>query len=492
VKKVIKKIARKTAPRLVDTMRTIDGLQRRLDDMQGQLNTVSDGVGRIEHFDSRIEQLKRIAGHIEPYQPAYGLPGVVDAPHRDSSERCRTIESYLQPVAGKRILDLGASLGFFSYYFADRGASVEAWESHPKNAEVARKIGELNGIAVDVKTKEFNAETVLTVPYGTFDAAFVLSVFHHIIRYNGLEYTQHLVKELLDRVPIMIVELAKKGEDPDLPWDASQPDDELAIFDIVKDDVTIKKLGDFKNHLSDKTRPLYAIQKKKHVTVNTHVYQYQSVSSQAYKDSPVPFANVHRRYYYGNNFIVKDYAFDAKSKGENLSQILNEVKVLNDLKTLKATVYHAPVLLDFEIDYPQSAKVAIEKVEGTLALELGAPLSAAHVSKVVKDVLRTLSDLEALGLHHNDVRSWNIIIDSNGSAWLIDYGLASARSTDQDVVALLWTAVALFKGERESYMPNKQQLPSAKEFAGLELLTSLYDAIKKGERSPSALLKLVK
>lgn len=492
MKKVIKKIARKSAPRLVKTVQTIDSLQDRLNSMQSQMDAMREGVDRIEHHDSRLEDLKHIAGHIEPYQPAYGLAGVVDAPLRDSRERCRAIESYLRPVAGKRILDIGSSLGFFSYYFADRGAVVQGWEAHPKNAEVARKIGELNGIHVDFKTKEFSSETVDTIPSATFDAAFILSVFHHIIRYNGLEYTQHLVKALLDRVPIMIVELAKKGEDPSLPWDASQPEDELAIFDLVKDEVEIKKLGDFQNHLSDKTRPIYAIQKKKHITVNAHVYKYERMATEAYKDSPVAYANIQRRYYFGNNFIIKDYAFDAQSQSENLSQILNEIKVLIDLKNTKTNVFHAPVLLDFEIAYPAGAKVAIEKIQGTLASELNEPQSPAKVEHIVKDVLHTLGDLEHAGLHHNDLRSWNIIVDGKGSAWLIDYGLVSARSTDDDIVALLWTALALLKGERESYKLNKQDLPPKVDFAASGLLTALHTAVKKGERSPSALLKLVK
>lgn len=484
MKKVIKKIVKKAAPGLAHSVRRVERIEQQVNVLQNQLKDLHDVVSSK---DQRLDELRRLIAEVEPYQPTYGISGLVDSPRRSSRERCITIESYLRPVTGKHILDIGSSLGFFSYYFADRGAYVEGWEENVKNAEVARRIGALNGLNVDFRTKEFNSETVTSIPYDKFDAAFILSVFHHIIRFNGLPYTQELVKSLMDRVPVLIVELAKKGEDPKLPWDASQPEDELAIFDLVRDEIEITKLGDFGNHLSSKTRPLYAIQKKKTVKVQAHTYEYESVVSEAYKDSPVARTGTSRRYFFGKNVIVKDYAFsDEKSRNENLAQILNEIKVFLDMASKKTKVYHVPSMVDFEIDYPMGAKIVVERLEGELASDVDFRDKPAKIEKLIKDVLHTLADLESHDIHHNDIRSWNIIIDKKGGAWLIDFGLSGSKSTDDDCIALLRTAYALLRGERESYASGDLKLPPRKAFAGTSL-EKLYDLVDKGERSPRVL-----
>lgn len=480
VKKVIKKMAKKVAPGFVE----IASRTRRIEESINALRTQVDAISK--HSDQRLDRLRHLIAEVEPYQPTYGLSGIVDNPLRTSRERCRTIESALSPIAGKRILDIGSSLGFFSFYFADRGSVVQGWEENVKNAEVARLVGEINGIDVGFKTKEFNSDTVTTIEPGAFDAAFILSVFHHIIRFKGLKYTQELVRELMERVPVLIVELAKKGEDTSLPWDESQPEDELAIFDLVREDVVIKKLGDFGNHLSSKTRPLYIVSMKRQVKVNSHVYQYERFSTAAYKDSPVTYRPVRRKYYFSESYVIKEYSFDAKSKQENVGQILNEIKVFLDIQQKNIDLHNAPKMLDFSIEYPAKAMVVIEKKPGILLSDASGVASPHAVCTVVKDVLKTLAGLETMKLYHNDVRTWNIIIGEKGSASLIDYGLVGPHKTDDDIVSLLWVAASMLTEEREPYDMNKKHLPSESVFDGTGL-EGLYDQIKKGERSPTKL-----
>lgn len=493
MKKAIKRSINRLAPGVKVTMDRIGNMEEQLRHIEAQVEQANQKLVELQQHDNRLDQLRALAAAVEPYQPAYGIAGVIDAPNRsESRDRCTVIERALSPLPGKRILDIGSSLGFFSFYFADRSATVEGWEVSPQNAEVARRIGEINGIHVDFKVKELNDETVQTVPYGAFDAVFILSVFHHIIRFHGLEYTQQLVKDLFDRIPVMVVELARKGEDSKLPWDASQPEDERAIFDLVKDDVTIEKLGNFGTHLSKKVRPLYVVRKKQQVKVNNRLYAYGHSASEAYKDSPVVGMGVKRRYYFGNDFIVKEYSFDAKSAHENVGQILNEVKVFSEFDLHKAKIFHAPKLLDFEIDMPHGAKIALERVEGSLVIDMDLRGKTGKVQKVVEDVLKTLRDLEAMHLHHNDVRSWNIIVNESGSAWLIDYGLVGGRQIGTaDVVGLLWAAHAMLNGERETYL-RQDELPAQDSFKESPALLAMYKQVKKGERSATKLLAAFK
>jgi O-antigen chain-terminating methyltransferase len=482
MKRIIKRAVRKAAPQLVDAVQQLRRIEDKVNNLEHKMESAYP-EGASQH-DFRLDKLKALIKEVEPYQPTYAISGILKNPARDSEDRCRTIEQYLGNPASMRMLDIGSSLGYVCYYFADRGAHCEGWEANVKNAEVSRMIGEINGIHIDVKTKRFDEDTVKTIPQGHFDVAFILSVAHHIIYYNGLEYTQKLMKELTQRVPVIIMELAKKGEDPKLFWDEAQPDDELAIFDLVKDDVTIKKIGDFGNHLSNKTRPLYVITSKKSLKVNGHTYAYDHKRNEAYAGSPMVYSESIRRYYFADKYIVKEYDFKDGGGRENMRQIIAEIDNLLHIED----VHGMPKLLDFEISQ-NGARVVVGRQPGTLLSEI---IELPDVSRpdlvlLAKEILTSLVDLEKHGLHHNDVRSWNVLFDGK-QASLIDYGLVSARQTDDDIVSLLWLLVSVLKGEREGYALNKQ-LPDAKLFSDDPALKRLYAAVAKGERSPSKLLR---
>ena len=50
--------------------------------------------------------------------------------------------------------------------------------------------------------------------------------------------------------------------------------------------------------------------------------------------------------------------------------------------------------------------------------------------RILTDILSQLVILEKVGLYHNDVRSWNVLIDSDGRAALSDYGSITASRED--------------------------------------------------------------
>jgi len=472
-KMIVKKIGKRVLPsRYRDMVRkTIESLHRnevRIIDIQKKLDRV---VERVEVSDGRLDSIREVLSRVENYQPVYGIAGLGDAPARiESKERAMTIEQSILPVSGKRIIDFGSSLGYFSFYFADRGARVEGWESNADNCEASRRIADLNGVEVEFKVKELNLETISTIRSGYFDVALVLNVFHHIIRYQGLEETQLLVKEILKKVPILVVELAKKGEDPSLPWDASQPDDELAIFDLVRDEIDIHQIGEFGNHLSDKKRPMYVIQAQKIVSVGKRRYVYDTVTNQPYVGALIAHGGISRRYYYGKDIIVKEYSLDRRSRRENEAQILNEISILLQLK--KEKIFGAPNIDSYEVNN-DSILIALKKKPGTLLSDTREKYTFKQIQVYLRDVAHSLADLEAAGYYHNDIRSWNVLVHDN-QARLIDYGLVSSKDSDNNVVAYMWLAAAMITGKREQKSQRKQTLPPAKVFSGSKKLTGLY------------------
>ena len=481
MKKFVKKTIKQAAPQLVQSVRRLNRVEDKLDNLT---RTVEDGFSRLNQHDFRLDKLRALAKEVEPYQPTYGITGIFEDTARSCLDRARLIESYLGNPAGMRFLDIGSSIGYMCYYFADRGAKAEGWDFRSNNAEVSRLVGEINGIDVTIKTKQFDMDTVKTIAPGTIDVAFILSVIHHILYYNDLEYTQKLMKELLDRVPTVIVELAKKGEDEKLFWDDAQPDDELAVFDLVKDQVDIKKIGNFPIHLSSGTRPLYVIRRKDIVTVNNKQYAYNHKTNQAYSHSPMVFSESRRRYYMGDDFVIKEYDLTGDGGAENKRQIIGEIDNLLHING----VHHQPQLMDFEITATE-ARVVIKRVKGRLLSDSIGTDEEIPAASIVQDILKSLRDLHALQLNHNDVRAWNVVVDGR-RAHLIDYGLVSYRKTDDDIVSLLWVINAILTGERQAYEQNKP-LPKREPFAKDGRFVTLYDAIKKGQRDSATLLKLV-
>lgn len=433
---------------------------------------------KLQIRDFRLDELKEKVSHVEKYQPIYGVTGVINDAQRSSKDRCTAINAYFKgSVRGLRMLDVGSSLGYVCFYFADRGATTTGWELSPKNSEVTRLASEINGIKTSIKTKKLDLESVQTIEPGAYDVVTILSVIHHIIHHQGLENTKRLMKELLNKTPVLIVELAKKGEDKSLFWDKSQPANELEIFDLVKDTVTITKIGEFGNHLSDNLRPLYVVSKKKQITVNDKIYAYEKSTNEAYDFSPSATDHSEKRKYYQNtDTIIKEYKFGphGSNKNTNAKLIINEINTLMNTQS----VYNSPQLVDFELN-SLGAKIVLKKISGNLLSELG-KMPQKDVKNILKDILRSLIDLEAIGLHHNDVRTWNVLYDGKRAS-LIDYGQCSPLVVDDDAVALLWLIESLHNGGRESTEMNKKSVPSLDRLPSFT--KKLREEVVSGERS---------
>ncbi|GBU27339.1 hypothetical protein R84B8_00869 [Treponema sp. R8-4-B8] len=422
---------------------------------------------------------------VEYYQPAYMIGGINIIPQRECKDRCRCIEKSLNTsVAGLRILDIGSSLGYICYYFADRGAVTEGWESNPKNAEVARIIGQINGITAKFETKELYLEALDDIHIGKFDVLIILSVLHHIVHFKGLQYVQEIIKDLIEKVPILIVELALKNEDETLFWNEAQPENELAIFDLIKDEIIIEKIGEFPTHLSSKQRPLYKIsKKKKNILINGKSYLYDKKTYFAYNDSELPYINpeLGRNYYFSEKYIIKEYFLNADD--DNIKQITAEISnmlFLNDISKIKTTK-----LIDFEISN-NHAVVILSRDDGDLISDI---LSKKEIDPetVAKDVLEFLAVLEESNYHHNDIRSWNILWDGK-HAQVIDYGLMSPIVKDDDIMSLLRVLDAILMKCKESSVNGIKSLPPKNNFLNSCLL-KLYEIVEEGERSPKKLLE---
>ncbi len=76
--------------------------------------------------------------------------------------------------------------------------------------------------------------------------------------------------------------------------------------------------------------------------------------------------------------------------------------------------------------------VAMELARGLpLSKELGAPMLESRAVAMARSLASVLHEMHAQGLVHRDIKPANILIDDNGSATLVDFGLAAYTSTTE-------------------------------------------------------------
>ncbi len=477
----MKKLARKVLKKIASIMN--EDSDARIQNLVGQTQRINQRLHDYENIIKKlqrpsyqnIDRIEEALLHAEAYQPLYGLEGLgigSDTVSRSNSRQraAAVLQALGDDIHGLRVVDVGSSLGYVSSYLADRGAAVEGWDFRAANTEVAKLVNEANKVDnVKFVTKELTLEVLRGIPPGRIDAMVILSVLHHTVMYNGLEYTQDLMCELLDRIPVLIVELAEKGEDKTLEWDASQPEDALAVFDKAKKlGITIEEIGRHETHLSGHKRPLYKIYRD-HVSVDNKNFAFDKMSRRAYQGADIPNPRV---FYRGPETFIKEYALMRNSADNNKIQLINEINFY--ISTMKENIPNIPKMLAYELR-DTVAYLVLVKIDGALIDETNQLTYDVDIDKIAKELVKPLAALEELNLNHNDVRSWNVIV-SRKNVTLIDFGLVSARETENNKIALLWTIYAAITHTRESTEVGKTELPPREAFT-FEHTLKLYDAI---------------
>ncbi len=434
--------------------------------MSGSIQSKSLSV--IKEIDSLLNN------QVEHYQPIYGIPGkfFTTKAKRACSDRAKIIERYFNnDVNSLRILDIGSSLGYFCFYLADRGALAEGWDFNDLNYYVSNLTKEINTISnAKFVLRSLDLDTVKNIPYDNYDCVLALSVFHHIKHEHGLAYCQDLIKSLLDKIPVLIIELANKNENKHYLID-TLPTNELEFFSRVKN-YNIEKIGDFDTHVSETKRSMYAISQK-HITVNNHKYVINKVLYKSFQFFNSP---IQRRYYYTTNYLIKKYHLAPHVVNEeNFKQIINEINILNIIGP--ANISHTARLVDYELG-KTSVVLVLNRINGTLLPDLIDRLNIKEKDNIVKSILVILCELESVGIFHNDIRSWNIIIDNNNEPHIIDFGLASLAENENNLIAFAYLVNSLITNRPESNTYNKKTLPA---FSKSILYTKYISPLNSGK-----------
>jgi O-antigen chain-terminating methyltransferase len=457
----------KTVGRIRNLKRTINGIK----------STVERIDEKLDQRDDRLERLRLAYGKVEPYQPLYGVTGLGE-PQRESKDRGEAILSYFEnSVAGMRFLDIGCYFGYLSFYLADRGAKATGWDYWDTNIEVCNRLKDINGLNADFSLETFSPESIEKIQKNEYDVALIFSVLHWTVHEKGLEYVQDALKKLMDRIPVLVVELAQKGEGKDYFWDKAAPARDLDIFNKVED-INIEKIGEFPTHLSEVKRPIYVISKK-HVNINKRKYLIDKVSSKAYKGAP-SWRDISSKYYLSGDFFIKESFFED-SLSMPAVRAVNEINfMLQKERNHLDGVASIPKLIDYELT-DKGARLVLERAKGKLLSDIDKEAAGVELAeKVSISLVNVLAELEKNGLHHNDIRSWNTIVGNKGNVTLIDYELVATRAEEDEAISLLWTINTALAGEREDTSRQKTKFPERKYFTSATL-RKIYDGAKNGK-----------
>jgi O-antigen chain-terminating methyltransferase len=370
-----------------------------------------------------IEQL--VQDLPEVYQPVFGHPEFSTSASRPSSDRLKQVEQIyvtLEKLLGRplKVLDLGCAQGFFSLSLAQRGAVVHGVDYLDQNIVLCKALAKENP-CLNISFAEGQIEDIVpALQPGQYDLVLGLSVFHHLVCTNGVPKVKALLERLAKVSGALLLEMALQNEP--LYWGPSQPNDPR---ELLNDIGFVHLIGFNGTHLAKIPRPLF-ITSNQYWVLGDLAGNFDWWSFEPHNLAHGTHQNS-RRYFFGKKCIVKHYILDHPTRGlHNKTEYNAEIDFLR-IETKNFTTAH---LITYG-SHDSEAWIALEKLPGRLLVDLIRECNNYDSHKILLSVLQQLSLLEALGLYHNDVRTWNILVEtSSENVYLIDYGSISRNPQD--------------------------------------------------------------
>lgn len=359
----------------------------------------------------------------EIYQAIYGHPDIAQDTSRacvDRLERIAEVHDALVTQLGRplRVLDMGCAQGFFSLSLAARGAEVHGVDFLDKNVRVCQALAhEHPQLRVSFSVGRLE-DVVSTLQQDQYDLVLGLSVLHHVVHEHGVNKVQQWMSHLASVTKATVLELALR-EEP-LYWGTSQPEH---YVELIESYAFSHELGLFGTHLSEIKRPLL-VASNYYWFCGAHAEAFERWSSEAHELAQGTHQGS-RRYFWGAQAFAKVVRFEGERGQFNRSEFEREIAILKS----PPMGFKVPRLLNHSLSENEGF-VVMERLDGRLLLDVmraGEPVDAWHV---VHNILPQLVALEAAGLYHQDIRSWNLMMLNSGEVRLIDFGSIAPEPRD--------------------------------------------------------------
>ena len=134
------------------------------------------------------------------------LPYGLVSPGRKDSESKLELLQLPDDLTGKRVLDIGCNVGYFSFEARKRGAEVVGIDSNAQHLEIANELKSI--LELDVEFKLLNIAHIKEL--GKFDIVMLLSVYHWLTDIiQPLRNIAHVCRDYLVADVLMSVEANK-------------------------------------------------------------------------------------------------------------------------------------------------------------------------------------------------------------------------------------------------------------------------------------------
>lgn len=360
----------------------------------------------------------------EKYQPIFGHPELSSGSSRGCFDRLETILDVARRLRSRlgrqvRVLDLGCAQGFFSLSLAAEGCAVVGADYLQQNIDVCRALAaEQQSAGVEFIHGSIE-DLVETLSPGQYDLVLGLSVFHHLVHQHGLADVSETIERISKHVPVGLYELAVR-EEP-VYWAPSQPE---TARDLLASYAFVRLLATLPTHLSGIERPFYYASSR-YWMLGDDFREFESFKDESHAHAMGSHQGT-RRYYFAGNLMLKKMALDNEMlRQANTIEYDNEIAYLNGRSGLRGT----PRLLAHGSD-KEANWLLRETLPGRLLSEMMSRQSPYSYEKLVDSLLDELVELEQAGLYHNDIRTWNVIVNDSGSANFIDFGAISDQPID--------------------------------------------------------------
>lgn len=381
----------------------------------------------------------------EVYQPIFGHPEFDASASRACDERLDAILPVLDALPNRgalRVLDLGCAQGYFALSLLERGVASEVVgiDKLGANVELCQALaGPFEGRA---RFLEASLSPELIASLGSFDAVLGLSVLHHIAHEEGLERAVAIVQALAASAGLAFLELALKEEN--LYWSARLPQDFRELLRPLPFWRTLRHLP---THLGSVRRPL-VVASARHVLVAGRLFPFDEHLASSHEFE----RGVHvrsRRYFLSRaaGTLCKQYD-KVPAVPHNASELSAERAFL---ERYHGEISFVPRLLAFE-ETADSVLLVREAPPGVRLSQLitgGTPYDA---DQGIDMVVSQLAELEKHGLFHNDLRTWNVLVDLARPRWtLIDFGSISSTQAEPPFEAFVAFCYAALTREQPAH-----------------------------------------
>lgn len=394
--------------------------------------------------------IKKLVSELpEVYQPIFGhseLSGQVSRSCEDRLKSIIQVYDSLQKSLGRplNILDLGCAQGYFSLNLAKHGATVCGVDFLDKNIAVCRALANENpDLNVDFETCLIE-DIAYRIKNDQYDLVLGLSVFHHIVHQKGIKVVQDLLEHLANKCGCLLIEMALR-EEP-LYWAPAQPKDPREMIEAI---AFIHEVARYETHLAPVARPLFIASNRYWILGDISAkFDEWTFESHALADGTHQRS---RRYYFNNDTVLKMYRLDHPRGDFNQAEILRESDFLGNIPLN----FSAPKLR-FSGKSSRDIWIAVEKLPGNLLLELIREEVDFDCHAILISVLNELVALEAAGLYHDDIRTWNVLVDEE-KVFLIDHGSISKIKQDCVWPKNIFLAFLIFVKEVVSGVTDNSQ-----------------------------------